>query len=117
MKHIRYTTERTNNEFGGEDVIVRFYLQGEKKIIDKITVQDYGDSNAVDDSIQRHIDYLEERLYKVTGIEWDCDGVNPKTYKLPTDAVVIADDEEDVVDELSDKFGFCILGVGGIEKL
>lgn len=117
MKHIRYTTEKRNNECGGEDVIVRFYLSGENKIIDKITLQDYGDWNAVEDNIERHIDSLQDRLYKVTGIEWDCDGDSPKDHNLPTNAVVIAEDEDEVVDELSDKYGFCIFGVGNIEKL
>ena len=69
MKHIKYTTERTNNE------------------------------------------------YKVTGIEWDCDGDSPKDHNLPTNAVVIAEAEDKVIDELSDKYGFCIFGVGSIEKL
>lgn len=117
MKNIRYTTERQNNECGGETVIVCFYLQGKKKPIDKITLQDYGDSNVVDETIQNHINRLENCLYRVTGIEWDCDGVKPKTRKLPTNAIVIADDEEYVIDELSDKYGYFIFGVKGIEKL
>ena len=56
-------------------------------------------------------------LFKVTGIKWDCDGVSPKKYNLPTATTIEADDEEWVVDELSDKYGWCINSVKNIEEV
>lgn len=44
--------------------------------------------------------------FEAIGINWDA----PKDVKktLPKNDVVICDDEEDVVDTLSDKYGWCI---------
>lgn len=49
--------------------------------------------------------------FKAIGIKWDCDGVSPKHYNLPKDAMIEAEDEDAVVDALSDQYGFCIFGV------
>lgn len=55
--------------------------------------------------------------FKAIGIKWDCDGVSPKHYNLPKDATIEAEDEDDVVDALSDQYGFCIFGVKHIINL
>lgn len=55
--------------------------------------------------------------YLVSGIEWDCDGKSPEEYNLPTDAQIESDNEELVVDELSDKYGFCIKSVSEITEI
>lgn len=55
--------------------------------------------------------------FKAIGIKWDCDGINPKHYNLPKEATIEAEDEDDVVDALSDQYGFCIFGVKQIINL
>jgi hypothetical protein len=55
-------------------------------------------------------------LFHVTGIDWDC-LAEPSTYDLPLETDIEADDEEYVVDELSDKYGWCINSVESIEEV
>jgi hypothetical protein len=54
--------------------------------------------------------------FKVTDIKWntESDGVvrTAEELRLPLETVIEADEEDDVADELSDKFGFCILSFG-----
>ena len=56
------------------------------------------------------------KTYKVTGIKWDCDECDPQEFDLPTDTTIQADDEDEVVDALSDKYGFCIESVEDIAE-
>ena len=51
------------------------------------------------------------KTFKAIGIKWDCDGVSPKKYNLPKEATIEAEDEDEVIDALSDKYGFCIFSV------
>lgn len=54
-------------------------------------------------------------LFKVKNIKWDCDGEDPKDLNLPIESAQIeSDDVEDVIDDLSDKYGFLIESVGQI---
>ena len=55
-------------------------------------------------------------IFKVTGIDWDC-LAPPEHYNLPLETTIEADDEDYVVDELSDKYGWCINSVGDIIEL
>lgn len=51
-------------------------------------------------------------LFKVENIKWDCDGENPEMLGLPIkEARVESDDVEDVIDDLSDEYGFLIESV------
>jgi len=43
-----------------------------------------------------------------TAIEWDTDG---EVVDLPQKVELEVDDEDDIVDALSDQFGFCILSL------
>lgn len=45
--------------------------------------------------------------YNVTDIEWCVDDPSDLDY-LPTDAVVDAEDESEIADELSDEYGFLV---------
>lgn len=47
-------------------------------------------------------------LYKVSGINWDCDGEDPENYGLPAEDFAEADNEEEAINALSDKHGFFI---------
>lgn len=54
-------------------------------------------------------------LFKVHNIKWDCDGENPKDLNLPIKSAQIeSDDIDDVIDALSDEYGFLIESVGSI---
>jgi hypothetical protein len=54
-------------------------------------------------------------LFRVENIKWDCDGEDPKDLNLPiTSAQIECDDVEDVIDDLSDEYGFLIECVGSI---
>ncbi len=44
--------------------------------------------------------------YNVTNIQWDTDGIPNKS--LPTSITLEVEDEDDVIDDLSDEYGFCI---------
>lgn len=57
------------------------------------------------------------KRYKVTGIKWDCDEEDPKEYNLPTDTVIECEDEDYVVDALSDKYGWFIYSVKDIKEI
>jgi hypothetical protein len=51
-------------------------------------------------------------LFKVENIKWDCDGEDPKNLNLPIESAQIeSDDIDDVIDDLSDKYGFLIESV------
>lgn len=51
-------------------------------------------------------------LFKVENIKWDCDGEDPKDLNLPIESTQIeSDDIDDVIDDLSDKYGFLIESV------
>ena len=52
--------------------------------------------------------------YKAIGIDWDTDGVETD---LPYVSAVNCDSEDEVVDALSDKYGFCINSVIEIKLL
>ena len=51
--------------------------------------------------------------YKVTGIKWDTDGAE---VNLPKQTIISCKNEDQVVDKLSDMYGFCIESVETIEK-
>ncbi len=53
---------------------------------------------------------VKSKKYKVEAdsIKWDTDGYSVKELGLPREATVIAEDEDEVADILSDHFGFCI---------
>lgn len=53
----RYTTEHINDN----DVLVRVYRKGEKKIHDKFFVKDYGDWNRVEHEIEQQL--LLDEIY------------------------------------------------------
>ena len=54
-------------------------------------------------------------LFRVHNIKWDCDGEDPKDLNLPTKSAQIeSDDIEDVIDDLSDEYGFLIESVESI---
>ena len=55
-------------------------------------------------------------MFRVTDIEWDTDGVDPSDLNLPIETVIEADDEDEVADALSDKYGWCIFGLN-IEEM
>ena len=52
-------------------------------------------------------------LFQVKGIDWDC-FADPSHYDLPTDATIEADNEDEVIDALSDKYCWCINSVEDI---
>lgn len=45
------------------------------------------------------------KQFKFTYIEWDTDG---EQVDLPTSTTIEAENEEDIADALSDKFGWCV---------
>lgn len=54
-------------------------------------------------------------LFKVENIKWDCDGEDPTNFNLPiTSARIESDSVEDVIDDLSDEYGFLIESVESI---
>lgn len=53
----RYTTEHINDN----DVLVRVYRKGEKKIHDKFFIKDYGDWNRVEHEIEQQL--LLDEIY------------------------------------------------------
>jgi hypothetical protein len=56
-------------------------------------------------------------LFKVHDIEWECDGENPQDLNLPVTLVQIESDGiEEVIDDLSNQYGFLIESVGEIER-
>ena len=46
--------------------------------------------------------------FSVDSIVWDTDGYSARSLGLPREATVYAEDEDEVVDVLSDEFGYCI---------
>lgn len=52
----RYTTEHINDN----DVLVRVYKKGERKIHEKFFVKDYGDWNAVKHHIEQELLLMEQ---------------------------------------------------------
>lgn len=46
--------------------------------------------------------------FKATNIKWDTDGEDVEELGLPTETLIEADDEFEVADALSDKFGWCV---------
>ena len=57
------------------------------------------------------------KKFQISGIIWDCDGVDPQRYDLPNNAVIEAVDEDEAVEALSDKYGFCIESVTEINEI
>ena len=57
MRKFKYTTEHINNE----DVLVRVYEKGSRKIKDKFFVKDYGDWNKVEHEIEQQL--LLDEMY------------------------------------------------------
>lgn len=55
------------------------------------------------------------KRYRIQGIDWDC-FAPPDHYNLPINTVVEAEDEDSVVDALSDEYGWCINSVESIEE-
>ena len=60
---------------------------------------------------------MNVKKFKVVGIKWDCDGVSPKKYNLPTTTIIEEEDEDYVIDALSDKYGWLIESVKDIIEL
>ena len=56
-------------------------------------------------------------LYLASGIEWDTDGEDPASLGLPHAVEVEADDEDSVVDALSDNYGWCINSVAAVYEI
>ena len=52
--------------------------------------------------------------YILSGIEWDTDG---EDVELPTTVHITVRNYEDVIDALSDKYGFCVKSVRVIRKI
>ncbi|MBN86062.1 MAG: hypothetical protein CL885_00910 [Dehalococcoidia bacterium] len=50
-------------------------------------------------------------IVQTTSINWDTDGDKKMFDKLPQRVVLSVDDEEEIVDELSDMYGWCIFGL------
>ena len=54
------------------------------------------------------------KVVRLFNIQWDTDGEDPKELGLPSEQIVVAEDdfdpENDAADLLSDQFGFCIEG-------
>lgn len=46
--------------------------------------------------------------YKASNIIWDTDGDEEIFNSLPSEVIVEVTDDEDVIDTLSDEYGFCI---------
>ena len=49
-----------------------------------------------------------EKLYHVTGIEWDTDGESADELGLSESHYVFTCDEESIADILSDETGYCV---------
>jgi len=56
------------------------------------------------------------KRYKVIGIDWDCDDSRCKK-DLPTDTYVCCHNEDEVVDFLTDVYGYCINSLKDIKKV
>lgn len=54
------------------------------------------------------------KYYIVSGIEWDTD---EEDIPLPETVNIGVEDDKDVIDALSDEYGFCIESVERIEEL
>lgn len=52
--------------------------------------------------------------YILSGIEWDTDG---EDIELPTTVHITVRGSEDVIDVLSDKYGFCVKNVWVIRRI
>ena len=54
------------------------------------------------------------RIVRLFDIHWDTDGEDPNELGLPTENIVVVEDnwnpEEDAADLLSDEYGFCVEG-------
>lgn len=57
-KHFDVTTEHIDDV----NVLVRVYKKGEKKIFNRFIVEDYGDWNAVEDTIEYQLKVFEKNL-------------------------------------------------------
>ena len=58
------------------------------------------------------------RQFDVTGIVYDFDGIpDGEIPALPTCMVIECEDEDGVVDAISDETGFLVKGVGSINEL
>lgn len=57
---------------------------------------------------------VQMKKFRVTNIDWETDG---EKVELPKHAIIEAEDEEVVVDRLSDRFGYLINSVGDIEQM
>lgn len=49
------------------------------------------------------------RKFYISDIEWDTDGEKIET--LPTETIIEAENEDEIADKLSDKYGFCIFNL------
>ena len=56
-------------------------------------------------------------LFLASGIDWDTDGEDPASLGLPDAVEVEAEDEDGVVDALSDNYGWCINGVTAVYEI
>ena len=56
------------------------------------------------------------KTFKVEIIDWDC-LAPPNHYNLPLNTIIEAEDEDSVIDALSDKYGWCINSVGEIKEI
>ena len=56
-------------------------------------------------------------IVETKSIDWDTDGDKEVFESLPQRVILTVDDEEEIVDELSDMYGWCIFGLAyNIEK-
>ena len=53
-------------------------------------------------------------FFKVTGIKWETDGLKTK---LPSEMIIKCDNENEVVDTISDEYGFLIASVEQIREI
>lgn len=57
---------------------------------------------------------------KVSDIDWDTDGADPGELGLPAETTLTLpatwDEDDEIVDLLSDTHGYCIRGIGSVTK-
>lgn len=56
------------------------------------------------------------KTYHIEGIKWDCDDADPKDCNCPAEVYISADNMDEVVDNLSDRYGYCVESVDSITE-
>ena len=59
----------------------------------------------------RRLVKLVRMTIKTSKIDWDTDGDKEVFNKLPQRVILQADDEDGIADELSEMYGWCVLGL------